>query len=69
MSLRIFHLIFIAASALLAAGVATWGLRGYLAGEDGLHLATGAIFALLGLALVVYGVRVAGKLRRLEEKK
>ena len=65
MSLRVFHVLFIALSIALSAMVAGWGVQQYLAsqGRDGLILA--GVFFVVGLALVVYGARTFQKLKEL----
>jgi steroid 5-alpha reductase family enzyme len=65
MSLRSFHLFFIAASVLLAAWVGVWGVQSWLATRSGGDLALGLLFVVLGLVLLVYGLRVRKKLREL----
>ncbi len=67
MSLKAFHILFIVASTLLALAVGAWGVQRYLTEGSGSHLVLGVAFFALGLALVVYGVRFFGKLRRLAE--
>ena len=65
MSLRIFHLVFIALSVLMAALVGGWGFNRYLVdgGSSGLVLGVG--FFLTGAALLVYGVKVLRKFREI----
>ncbi len=58
MSLRGFHLFFIAASVLLSAWVGAWAVE-----RQNWWMA--AIFFVLGAALVVYGLRVRRKLAAL----
>lgn len=65
MSLRSFHLFFIAVSVLLAAWVGVWGVQSYLATRSVSDLALGVVFFLLGFVLLVYGRRVRRKLRAL----
>ncbi len=65
MSLRSFHLFFIAVSVLLAAWVGVWGVQSYLATRSVGDLALGVVFFLLGFVLLVYGRRVRRKLRAL----
>lgn len=66
LSLRSFHLFFIAASVVLAAMVGGWGVRTWQATGSVGSLALGLLFFLLGFVLVVYGLRVRRKLRALE---
>jgi hypothetical protein len=65
LSLRSFHLFFIAASVLLAAWVGVWGVQSYLATQSAGDLALGLFFFVLGLVLLVYGLRVRKKLHAL----
>jgi hypothetical protein len=62
LSLRSFHLFFIAVSVLLAVWVGVWGVQSYLATKSAGDLALGAFFFVLGLVLLVYGRRVRKKL-------
>jgi steroid 5-alpha reductase family enzyme len=65
LSLRSFHLFFIAASVVLSAGVAVWGVRSWRATGSGSDLAFGGMFLVVGFVLAVYGIRVRRKLRDL----
>lgn len=66
LSLRSFHLLFIAASVALSAMVAVWGIRSWRStGETG-DLALGAFFLVVGILLVLYGFKVRKKLRDLD---
>lgn len=65
LSLRSFHLFFIAVSVLLAAWVGVWGVQSYLATHSVGDLALGVVFFLLGFVLLVYGRNVRSKLRAL----
>jgi hypothetical protein len=65
LSLRSFHLFFIAASVLLAAWVGVWGIQSWQANRSGSDLAVGLLFFALGVVLLVYGLRVRKKLRAL----
>ena len=62
LSLRSFHLFFIAASVLLAVWVGVWGVQSYLGTKSGGDLALGVFFLVLGLVLLLYGRRVRRKL-------
>jgi hypothetical protein len=66
MSLRSFHLFFIAASVVLSAWVGGASVQRFLAARHGSDLALAGLFFVLGAVLVVYGQRVRKKLRRLE---
>ena len=65
LSLRSFHLFFIAVSVLLAAWVGVWGVQSYLATRSVSDLALGVVFFVLGFVLLLYGRRVRRKLRAL----
>ena len=65
MSLRIFHLVFIAISVVLTAFVAAWSVGQYrLAGEPG-YIAVCAAAVAAGIGLVVYATRFQRKTRSL----
>jgi len=65
LSLRSFHLFFIAASVALSALVAVWGIQSWRASGSGSDLAFGGLFLVVGVVLAFYGVRVRRKLREL----
>ena len=66
MSLKAFHLFFIAASILLCGVTAVWSFDRYRAAAgDGGDLALAAICAVLGATLIVYGLKVYRKFREL----
>jgi Na+/H+ antiporter NhaD/arsenite permease-like protein len=65
LSLRSFHLFFIAASVLLAAWVGVWGIQSWQATRSASDLTVGLLFFALGLVLLVYGLRVRKKLKAL----
>jgi hypothetical protein len=62
LSLRSFHLFFIAVSVLLAVWVGVWGVQSYLATKSADDLALGVLFFVLGFVLLLYGRRVRKKL-------
>ena len=65
MSLRTFHLVFIALSVVLAAFVAAWAAGEYRAAHD-LSYALASVGSLAsGVALSVYGAAFQRKMRRL----
>ena len=65
LSLRSFHLFFIAASIVLSAGIGVWGVRSWMdTGATG-DLAFGAFFFVVGILLALYGLKVRKKLRDL----
>jgi len=63
LSLRSFHLFFIAATVVLAAWVGVWGIQSWQANRSGSDLAVGLLFFALGVVLLIYGLRVRRKLR------
>ncbi|MGH2626386.1 MAG: hypothetical protein ACRDHY_07030 [Anaerolineales bacterium] len=63
LSLRSFHLFFIAVSVLLSAWVGVWGITAWRASGDAAELAMGLFFFAVGAVLVVYGTRVRRKLQ------
>jgi peptidoglycan/LPS O-acetylase OafA/YrhL len=65
LSLRSFHLFFIAVSVALSALVAAWGVRSWRATGSGSDLAFGVMFLVGGIVLALYGIRVRRKLRDL----
>ena len=65
MSLRIFHLVFIALSILMAVWVGGWGVNRYLADGGVGDLTLGVGFFLTGAVLLVYGVKVLRKFREI----
>ena len=65
LSLRSFHLFFIAVSILLTVWVGAWGVQSYLATRNGGDLTLGLASLAAGVVLVVYGLRVRRKLRDL----
>jgi hypothetical protein len=65
LSLRSFHLFFVAASVVLSAGVAVWGIRSWRTTGSGSDLAFGVMFLVVGFVLALYGVRVRRKLHDL----
>ena len=62
LSLRSFHLFFIAVSVLLAVWVGVWGVQSYLATKSAGDLALGVFFFVLGVVLLLYGRSVRRKL-------
>ena len=65
LSLRSFHLFFIAASIALSAMVGVWGIRSWRSTGAGGDLALGAFFIVVGILLALYGLKVRKKLRDL----
>jgi hypothetical protein len=66
LSLKGFHIFFIVASILLCLAVGAWGAQQFLQSGSGVGLATAVVFFIAGFALLVYGIRYFGKLRRLD---
>jgi hypothetical protein len=66
LSLRSFHLFFIAASIALAVGVGGWGVQSWVATKRSGDLVLGLFFAVVGILLALYGLKVRKKLRDLE---
>jgi hypothetical protein len=64
-SLKVFHLFFIAMSVILAAFTAAWAVAQYRAVHDAGYIVTCAVSAIAGAGLVVYGTRFQRKARRL----
>jgi hypothetical protein len=65
MSLKAFHLFFIAVSIVLAAFVAAWATGQYRAAHDPTYLLTAAGFAIFGGGLILYAAKFQRKARRL----
>ena len=65
MSLKAFHLFFIAISIVLAAFMAAWATSQYRALHDAGYLATAAGSALAGAALSVYAAKFRRKAKQL----
>ena len=63
MSLKAFHLFFIAASVLLALGFGAWSVAFFRASGDVGYLSMGVLSFVLGGGLVVYGVAFLRKLK------
>lgn len=63
MSLKAFHLLFVAASAILAFGFGAWGIEAYMSRGEGGTLLLALLSFLFGVGLVVYGLRVRTKLK------
>ena len=65
MSLKTFHLVFIALSIVLAAFMAAWATSQYRAVHDASYLATAGVSAIAGAGLAIYAARFQRKARRL----
>jgi hypothetical protein len=67
MSLKAFHLIFIAASLLMSLAIGVWGVERYLSAADGGSLALAMAGLVLGAALAVYAAKIRAKFKELPE--
>ena len=65
MSLRMFHLVFIALSVVLAAFVAAWAAGEYRAAHDASYVLASVGSLAGGVALSIYGAAFQRKMRRL----
>jgi hypothetical protein len=66
MSLKAFHLVFIIASIMLAAGFAAWSLMGYFQDHAGIwYLVAGIGSAFSAIALVIYQKYCLKKLKNI----
>src|SRR5437763_958360 len=68
MSLRAFHLFFIAISVVLAAFVAAWAASEYQTSHQFAFVVTGALSLAIGIGLGVYGTKFQRKTRHLVGK-
>ena len=65
MSLKAFHVVFIAASILLAIGTAVWGFVAYAEERRWMDLILGCGSIVAGVALLIYGRYVLRKLKHI----
>lgn len=65
MSLRMFHLLFIALSVVLTAFFAAWAVGQYRAAHDVGYAITAVVSLVSGIGLVVYGAAFQRKTRKL----
>jgi hypothetical protein len=65
MSLKMFHLVFVALSVVLTAFVAAWAVGQYRIEQDAGYVAAAAASLAAGAALVVYGAAFQRKTRRM----
>jgi hypothetical protein len=65
MSLRAFHLFFIAVSVILAAFVAAWAVNQYQSTPSAGYVMSGVVSLMAGAGLAVYGTRFQRKTRNL----
>lgn len=68
MSLRAFHLFFIAASVVLAAFFAAWAAGQYQTSHEWAYVVTGALALAAGVGLGIYGTKFQRKTRHLAGK-
>jgi hypothetical protein len=65
MSLKAFHIIFIAASILLSFGFAAWCFVEYAEAHRRVELISGIVSVIVGVGLIVYGRYVLRKLKHI----
>jgi hypothetical protein len=65
MSLKVFHVFFVAVSTLMCFGVAGWNASAWTAGGSTSHLLQAIGWSAAAVALLVYGIRFIAKFRRL----
>jgi len=65
MSLKAFHLFFIAISVILAAFTAAWAVNEYRFAHEASYIVTTVGAVLTGAALAVYGIKFQQKAKRL----
>ena len=65
MSLKAFHIVFIAASLVLALGFAVWSLAGYVRDRQTHDLICGLLSLAAGIGLIIYGKYVLKKLKHM----
>lgn len=63
MSLKAFHIFFIAASVLLALGFGVWSVLFYLTYDNALYLGMGLVSLVIGMALIFYVIKFMQKLK------
>lgn len=63
MSLKSFHIFFIAIAAIMSCAVGAWGLWQYSSGGATQLAALGAVSFAMAIVLVIYGIRFLRKLR------
>jgi len=65
MSLKIVHVVFIALSVVLSAGLGAWGVQSYVAEGSVQGLAFGGLFFVTGAVLLIYGIKFWKKMKEL----
>ena len=68
MSLKVFHIVFVAASVLLSFGFAFWSIEQYLHSGGARDLAFGIASAVVGIGLILYGRAVWKKLQSITKE-
>ncbi len=63
MSLKSFHIFFIAVSTLLAFGFGAWGVYVHLTESNAGYLVMGLLSFLIGIVLIFYGINFLHKLK------
>jgi len=66
MSLKAFHIVFIALSVVLAFGFGAWELKGYLDSGNAEGLIVGVLSLAVGVLLILYGIRFLKKLKHVK---
>ena len=64
MSLKAFHIVFIAIASLCAFGFAYWSMMRFLSEGDTMSVAAAVISFACGLGLILYGIRFLHKLKK-----
>ena len=65
MSLRVFHIVFVVATIVMSLYAALWGVREFSAERSYGALALAILFFATAVVLMIYGKRVAAKLKEL----
>jgi len=65
MSLRAFHIVFVVVTIVLSLYVALWGIRMFSEENSAGALGLGILFLVTAVALMIYGKKVARKLKEL----
>ena len=65
MSLRAFHIVFVVVTIVLSLYVALWGIREFSQERSATALTLGILFLVMAVGLMVYGKKVARKLKEL----
>jgi ABC-type amino acid transport system permease subunit len=68
MSLKIFHIVFIILSILLAFGFAAWEVKSYANTGEGLRVLAAVVSLAVGVYLILYAIRFVRKLKSLKSQ-